>query len=80
MLFRRKIFRRNIEPACAYCLRANPVDAEHLLCRKRGIVPATASCRAFRYDPLRRIPPKPAVLRGTFTAADFTLEDKHDQP
>jgi len=45
------------------------------MCRKRGVVPGGNSCRAFRYDPLRRVPPKPATLRSSFTDADFSLED-----
>lgn len=79
MFFRRKIFRQDIEPACSYCMRANPLDEERMTCRKRGIVPTSGSCRAFRYDPLRRIPPKPAMLRGCFTAADFTLEERNEE-
>ena len=46
-----------------------------MTCRKRGIVPASGSCRSFRYDPIRRIPPKPAVLRTNFSDADFHLEE-----
>lgn len=75
----RKLFRRDIAPACAYCIRANPLDEGRMTCRKRGIVPANGSCRAFRYDPLRRIPPKPAVLRGAFTEADFKMEEHHEE-
>ena len=33
----------------------------------------------FRYDPLRRIPPKPAAIRGHFTDADFSLGDPHEK-
>ncbi len=73
----RHLFRRDIEPRCAYCVRANAIDAQSMSCRKRGIVPREGSCRAFRYDPLCRIPPKPAVLRSTFTDADFQLEEYH---
>ena len=36
-------------------------------------------CRSFRYDPLRRTPPKPAVLRGHFTDADFSLGDTDEE-
>ena len=79
MFFRKRIFRRDIAPACAYCTRANPLDDTRMTCRKRGIVPQTGSCRAFRYDPLRRIPPKPAILRGTFSPADFNLEEHHEE-
>ena len=30
------------------------------------------------YDPLRRVPAKPAVLRGNFTNADFSLGDNDE--
>lgn len=55
----RKLFRKDIEPRCAYCSRANVLDENNMSCRKRGIVPLAGSCRAFRYDPLRRIPAAP---------------------
>ncbi len=74
----RKLFRQDIEPRCAYCSRANVLNEHSMSCRKRGIVPMTGSCRAFRYDPLRRVPPRPAALRGTFTDADFLLEEPND--
>ena len=74
----RKLFRQDIEPRCAYCSRANVLNEHSMSCRKRGIVPMTGSCRAFRYDPLRRVPPRPAALRGTFTDADFSLEEPDD--
>ena len=44
------------------------------MCLKKGIVPAGGSCRAFRYDPLKRMPPKP--LRPDFSKLrdeDFVL-------
>ena len=44
----------------------------------RGVVDGADHCRAFRYDPLRRIPPKPAALRGHFTDADFSLGDNDE--
>lgn len=68
------LFRKNIEPRCAYCARANTIDDYTATCRRKGIVSLSDHCRLFKYDPLRRIPPRPAVLRGTFTDADFMLE------
>ena len=59
----KKLLRKNIEPRC----------------RKRGVVNGTDHCRSFRYDPLRRTPPKPAVLRGHFTDADFSLGDTDEE-
>ncbi|WP_370814035.1 hypothetical protein [Butyricicoccus pullicaecorum] len=41
-------------------------------------MPKEHACRAFRYDPLRRIPPKPAVIRGRFSDEDFTLEEPEE--
>lgn len=29
------------------------------MCVKKGVVSAAAHCRAFRYDPLKRVPPRP---------------------
>ncbi len=70
------LFRKNIEPRCAYCAQSRPLDENAVLCRKKGPMPVTESCRSFRYDPLRRTPPKPAVLKDNFTAADFALEEE----
>lgn len=70
------LFRKDIEPRCAYCALSRPLDQDNVLCRKKGPMPQTESCRAFRYDPLRRVPPKPAVLKKNFTAADFALEEE----
>lgn len=76
---RYSLFRKNIEPRCAYCARANPLDGEHATCKRRGVVALGDHCRAFKYDPLRRVPPKPAVLRGSFTGADFELEGRDEE-
>lgn len=73
------LFRKNIEPRCAYCARAGTLDDERATCKRRGIVSLSDHCRAFKYDPLRRVPPKPAVLRGSFTDADFELEGRDEE-
>lgn len=75
MFFRKNpLFRQDIEPRCIYCARASVLEGETLLCRKKGVVNAGASCRSFRYDPTRRTPPRPAAIRGAFTDDDFSLE------
>ena len=44
------------------------------MCVKRGVVPMEHHCRAFRYDPLRREPPRPATLKtDTLQEKDFSL-------
>ena len=42
-----------------------------MLCAKKGIVPVCGDCRKFRYDPFRRVPPKPKAL-------DFSKYDDDD--
>ena len=54
-------------------------DCKRIACRKRGVMDAADHCRSFRYDPLRRVPAKPAVLRDKFTNADFSLGDTDDE-
>ena len=56
------LFRKNIEPRCAYCQKGTPINEREVACVKRGIVPVEGSCRSFRYDPLKRVPPRPIKL------------------
>ncbi|MFR3785695.1 hypothetical protein [Agathobaculum desmolans] len=75
----KKLLRKDIEPRCTYCAHGVPLaDGQRIVCRRRGVVDGADHCRAFRYDPLRRIPPKPAALRGHFTDADFSLGDNDE--
>ena len=51
---------------CALCERGTPLfTGDAVLCRKRGLVWATAHCRRFKYDPLKRVvhpvPPIPKL-------------------
>ena len=57
------LFQKKVEPRCAWCLRGETLDDEHAVCKKKGVVPLGFHCRAFRYDPLKRTPPRnPAPL------------------
>ena len=48
---------------CANCeYSVSLADSNSLLCRKKGIVEETGGCRKFRYDLLKRKPPKPVSL------------------
>ena len=51
--------------------RGNPLSEDQVACRKYGVVSGGFHCRRFRYDPLRRIPPKPAVMRTDFLPEQF---------
>lgn len=68
------LFRKDMEPRCAYCGRGNQINEREVACAKRGIVPVESHCGAFRYDPLKRVPPRPATLHTeTLKAEDFSL-------
>lgn len=68
------LFKKTIEPDCAYCKRGKTLDQETILCKKRGITAPGNTCPAFRYDPLKRVPPRPVVPDlGRFKDEDFTL-------
>ena len=68
------LFEKDIEPRCAYCKRGSLLGEDQVICLKRGIMSAAGSCRAFRYDPLKRVPPRPAALdTGKLKQEDFSL-------
>ena len=68
------LFRKDMEPRCAYCARGARIDEGHVACVKRGVVADTDKCPAFRYDPLRRVPPRPASLDPkAHSPEDFSL-------
>ncbi|MGI6404639.1 MAG: hypothetical protein ACOX0K_10635 [Oscillospiraceae bacterium] len=68
-----ELFGNWIQPACRYCENAYPTEQEELrLCSKKGIVKEDFSCRAFRYDPLMRVPHRPLDL-VRLEAEDFSL-------
>lgn len=68
------LFEKKIEPRCAYCARGSELADGQVICLKKGVVSAGYSCRAFRYDPLKRTPPKPAALDfSKLKDEDFTL-------
>ena len=69
-----RLFRKNIAPSCTYCQRGQQISETDVMCVKRGIVPAEHHCRAFKYDPLKRVPPRPASLdTGKLKEEDFSL-------
>lgn len=65
------LFRKKIERSCSYCLYGAQLEDDKILCIKKGIRLAEHSCRRFRYDPCKRIPPKAKVL-------DFSKYDQED--
>ena len=69
-----KLFRKNMDPRCAYCQRGRQVNDREVACVKKGIVPMEYHCHAFQYDPLKRVPPRPATLSGErLSKEDFSI-------
>lgn len=69
MLFRKKMYR-----SCTYCNHGTAMGEDQILCAKRGVVSAYYSCRKFRYDPCKRVPPKMKPLDfQKYKDSDFTL-------
>ncbi len=67
----KKLFGNNIAPACEYCV--NSIDGGNgvLICSKRKAI-TDGKCRAFKYDPLLRIP-KAAPVMPKYDPKDFEL-------
>lgn len=70
------LYNQSIDPHCAYCSHCKPDNEYQGVCDYRGIVAMAGSCRRFQYDALRRVPPKPARIRGRFTDADFFFQEE----
>ena len=69
-----KLFRRDIEPRCAYCAKGSQINEREVVCVKRGVVPVESHCSRFRYDPLKRTPPRPASLdTKNLSEKDFSI-------
>ena len=68
------LFKKDIEPRCAYCKRGAVLDEERVMCMKKGVVSAADSCSRFKYDPLKRVPPKPIAPKFShLSEEDFKL-------
>ena len=50
------LFRKEIEPACAYCSLGRRGEDDGVICLRRGVVSPWDKCGRFRYDPLLRVP------------------------
>ena len=70
----RNPFRKDIEPRCAYCAHGSAVNEREVACSRRGVVDGNDHCGHFRYDPLGRVPPRPASLDPkAHSPEDFSL-------
>ena len=70
---RSQLFSNEIPPACQYCKYGFITrSGETVLCEKRGATAPHASCRRYRYAPLKRVPKRPNALPA-FDPSDFKL-------
>ena len=68
------LFDENIAPSCSYCRYATNLGSGEYFCIRRGIMDATAYCGKYRYEPTKREPPAPHMLKNTgYTEKDFAL-------
>jgi len=68
------LFRKKIEPRCAYCEKGSQINDTEVACVKKGIVAAEHHCGAFRYDPFKRVQPYPVKLETKkLKQEDFSL-------
>ena len=68
------LFRKDMEPRCAYCVKGNVINEREVICERKGIVAVEYHCARFRYDPFKRVPPRPAALdTKRLSEEDFSL-------
>ncbi len=65
------LFRKKMPKNCFYCLHATIVSDSEINCPKRGTSAGEKPCFRYKYDPCKRIPPRPKAL-------DFNAYDKDD--
>jgi len=68
------LFQKKIEPRCVYCAHSRPLSEEQVVCPKKGVMSCGSHCHRFKYDPLKRVPPRPTKLgRSTLGEEPFKL-------
>ncbi|MBR5112027.1 MAG: hypothetical protein IK097_01215 [Clostridia bacterium] len=61
---KKKLLNKNKYPAkCEYCARGRlSPDGKSVLCPKKGLTDLYDSCRAYKYDVLKRVPAKQQII------------------
>ncbi len=68
------LFRKDIEPRCAYCAKGSVINDREVVCARTGVVAVEYHCGRFQYDPLKRVPPRPVKLETSkLKAEDFAI-------
>ena len=66
------LFRKNIDPRCAYCQHGNELDEDRVLCPKKGVVSKDWCCKKYKYDIFKR-EPKLHPTAPEFSKSDFEI-------
>lgn len=69
---KKKLFGNQISPDCAYCEHGKKTDGGAYSCGRGQTISPKGACRAFRYDPLKRVP-RTAPKLPSYSPEDFTL-------
>ena len=56
------LFSKKIDRCCQFCAHCTNLDEHPILCVKKGVTEPRDNCRAFRYDPCKRVPAKAKAL------------------
>ena len=68
------LFRKDIEPRCAYCAKGSALNEREVICSRKGVVAVEYHCFRFRYDPFKRVPPRPVKLETSrLKPEDFAI-------
>ncbi|MCL2014312.1 MAG: hypothetical protein FWG69_04915 [Oscillospiraceae bacterium] len=68
-----RFFGKDVEPACGVCELSIKTDSgTAIFCKRHGLVSETASCKKFKYDPVKRIP-VPSMPLPIYDEEDFSL-------
>ena len=68
------LFRKDIEPRCAYCAKGSAINDREVVCSRKGVVAVEYHCRRFKYDPFKRVPPRPVKLKTSgLKEEDFAI-------
>ena len=68
------LFRKRMPRSCTTCLHSANLSEHQLLCIKHGGVADSYSCRKYRYDRCKRVPPCVKALDfDNYKYEDFNL-------
>jgi hypothetical protein len=68
------LFRKKMPKTCLHCLHATVKSETEIHCAKRGVRTSDSPCLRYKYDPCKRIPPRPKALDfNAYNEDDFSL-------